>query len=39
MKDKEETKRKPIRAVGEILKDQGFAKLGVNNIARQGGSR
>jgi AcrR family transcriptional regulator len=37
MKNKEETKRKLIKAVGEILKAEGYAKLGVNNIARQAG--
>ena len=37
MKNKEETKRKLVKAVGEILKAEGYAKLGVNNIARQAG--
>lgn len=35
MKDKELTKRKLIRAMGEILKDEGFNGLGVNKIAKQ----
>jgi AcrR family transcriptional regulator len=37
MKNKEETKRKLVEAVGEILKAEGYSKLGVNNIARQAG--
>ena len=35
MKNKEETKRRLINAVGEILKTEGHAALGVNNIARK----
>jgi AcrR family transcriptional regulator len=35
MKNKEETKRRLIEAVGEILKTEGHRSLGVNNIARK----
>ncbi|EHQ24755.1 TetR/AcrR family transcriptional regulator [Mucilaginibacter paludis] len=37
MKNKEETKRRFINAVGEILKNEGYSALGVNNIARKAG--
>lgn len=34
-RNKERTKLKLINAVGEIIRTQGYTKLGVNNIARQ----
>lgn len=37
MKNKEETKRRLINAVGEILKNEGYSALRVNNIARKAG--
>jgi AcrR family transcriptional regulator len=37
MKNKEETKKRLINAVGEILKNEGYSALGVNNIARKSG--
>jgi AcrR family transcriptional regulator len=35
MKDKEQTKKKLIQAVGDILKKEGHGQLGVNKIAKQ----
>lgn len=37
LKNKELTKRRLIRAVGEIMKNEGYTGLGVNKIARQAG--
>jgi AcrR family transcriptional regulator len=37
MKDKEQTKKRLIQAVGEILKNEGYSGLGVNRIAKQAG--
>jgi AcrR family transcriptional regulator len=37
IKDKEQTKRRLIAAVGEILKSDGYHSLGVNRVARQAG--
>ncbi|WP_158994138.1 TetR/AcrR family transcriptional regulator [Mucilaginibacter sp. L196] len=37
MKDKEQTKRKLIQAVGEIIKSKGYIGLGVNKIAKKAG--
>jgi len=37
MKNKEETKKRLVNAVGEILKNEGYSALGVNNIARKSG--
>jgi AcrR family transcriptional regulator len=37
MKNKENTKRKLLNAVGNIIRNEGFAKLGVNKIARYAG--
>lgn len=37
VKDKEETKRKLIIAVGEIIRTKGYTGLGVNKIAKQAG--
>jgi AcrR family transcriptional regulator len=36
-KNRPETEAKLIRAVGEVLAERGFAKLGVNAVARQAG--
>ncbi|WP_377161459.1 TetR/AcrR family transcriptional regulator [Mucilaginibacter terrae] len=37
LKDKEQTKRRLINAVGEILKTEGPEKLGYRNVARKAG--
>ena len=37
MKDKEQTKRRLIEAVGEIIKSDGYNALGVNAIAKRAG--
>ena len=37
MKNKENTKRKLIEAVGAIIKSEGFNKLGVNKVAKAAG--
>ena len=37
LKNKDDTKAKLILAVGEVLADKGFAKIGVNAVARQAG--
>ncbi|MVN91503.1 TetR/AcrR family transcriptional regulator [Mucilaginibacter aquatilis] len=37
VKDKDQTKRRLIEAVGELLKNEGYKSLGVNRIARQAG--
>jgi AcrR family transcriptional regulator len=36
-RDKEQTKRKLIDAVGQVLRDKGYKSLGVNVVARQAG--
>src|SRR5258708_31182456 len=35
MKDKEQTKRKLIQAVGEIIKTEGFSNLKISKIAKK----
>lgn len=37
MRDKEETKKKILEAVGEILAEEGFGGIGVNNVSRRAG--
>jgi AcrR family transcriptional regulator len=37
MKNKENTKRKLMNAVGNIIRNEGFGKLGVNKIAKSAG--
>jgi len=37
VRDKEETKARILKAVGELLAESGFQQLGVNAIARQAG--
>lgn len=36
-KNRQDTEAKLIKAIGEVLADKGFAKLGVNAVARQAG--
>ncbi|MCQ6959110.1 TetR/AcrR family transcriptional regulator [Mucilaginibacter aquariorum] len=38
MRDKEQTKRKLINAVAQVFKNEGYAGLGVNKIARLAGT-
>ncbi|HDQ93211.1 MAG TPA: TetR/AcrR family transcriptional regulator [Synergistetes bacterium] len=37
MKDREETRTKILRAVGDVLSSEGFQGIGINNIARRAG--
>ncbi len=37
MRDKEETRKKILEAVGEILSEEGFGGIGVNNVSRRAG--
>lgn len=37
MKNKENTKKKLLEAVGNIMKDKGAAGLGVNKVAKKAG--
>ena len=36
-KNRSETEAKLVKAIGEVLADKGFAKLGINAVARQAG--
>ncbi|MDY0179101.1 MAG: hypothetical protein RBR55_04430 [Synergistaceae bacterium] len=38
MRDKEETRKKILEAVGEILSEEGFGGIGVNNVSRRAAS-
>jgi AcrR family transcriptional regulator len=37
MKDREETSKKILQAVGDVLSSEGFQGIGINNIARRAG--